>query len=78
MKYKNSAIIFSLILMFSIFNLPFASAYSPLVLYCEDGTVLYSGECNTQEEIWDSVEPSKGGFFDKLRITLANPDKSKT
>jgi len=74
MKYKNSAIIFSLILMFSIFNLPFASAYSPLVLYCEDGTVLYSGECNTQEEIWDSVEPSKGGFFDKLRITLANPE----
>ena len=74
-KFKNSAIIFSLILVFSIFSASFVFAFSPFVLYCEDGTVLYSGECNTQEEIWDSVEPSKGGFFDKLRITLANPEK---
>ena len=81
MKFKNSAVIFSLILMFFIFNIPFVPgpSHPEYVGECGDGEVynfLYGGGCNTQEEIWTDVEPPTffGGFFGKVKFAFSSPE----
>ncbi|MEK6844655.1 MAG: hypothetical protein AABX44_00175, partial [Nanoarchaeota archaeon] len=80
MKFKNTAVIFSLILIFSIFSAGFASAFSPLPpeYLCDDGEVYdhYSGICKAEEEIWKNIKPPTvfGGFFDKAKIAFSNPE----
>ena len=77
MKFKNSAIIFSLILMFSIFNFPFASAYSPFPPSCIEGQSwdFVNNECRGPENIGEIEQPGAiGGFFGKLKMAFSNPE----
>ena len=79
MRFKNSAIIFSLILVFSFFNIPFVPAPSHPVSVCENGQVydfLDGDGCKTNEEVWNNIEPPGfiGGFFGKLQMAFSNPE----
>ncbi|MBI2004497.1 hypothetical protein HYS72_03485 [Candidatus Pacearchaeota archaeon] len=79
MKFKNSAVIFSLILMFSIFNLPFvpAPSHPEFVGECGAGTFhdFINDECRSPEFIGE-VESSGffGGTFEGIRYALSNTE----
>ncbi len=81
MKFKNTAIVFSLILIFSIFSTSFVSSFSPLppeYLCDERGMVygFYSEGCGAKEEIWENVKPPTvfGGYLDKVKIAFSNDE----
>ncbi len=80
MKFKNTAVIFSLVLIFSIFNMGFVPAPSHPVEICSDGKVYDfvsgNGECKNNEEIWENVEPPTffGGFSTKLKFAFSSPE----
>ncbi len=61
-------------LIFSLFSFSLISSFSPFVVYCEDGTVIYEGECSTPDDIWNNVKPSKIGFFDKVQLAFSNTE----
>ncbi len=80
MKTKSLVILFSLILLFSIFNMGFIPAFSPLKFVCSDGQVYdyihESGGCSTLDTIEDFGEPPTffGGFSHKLKFAVSSPE----
>lgn len=79
MKYKNTAVIFSFVLIFSIFNMGFVPAPSHPSYICEGEGVydFISDEgCKNTEEIWENIEPPTffGGFSHKVKMAFSSPE----
>lgn len=80
MKFKNLAVFFSLVLIFSIFNMGFVPAPSHPTYICEDGKVydyINGDGCSTLDSIWEFTEPPKfyeDGFFHKVKIAFSSQE----